>query len=55
MPRRSRWTRRTIPSRCENVDGIMTNHVGDLLAVLQESPYCDAFRLARRRERSLDG
>ena len=30
------------------VDGIMTDHIGDLLAVLQESPYREAFRLARR-------
>jgi hypothetical protein len=36
------------------VDGIMTDHIGDLLAVLQESPYRDAFRLARRRESAFE-
>jgi hypothetical protein len=32
------------------VDGIMTDHVGDLLALLQEAPYREKFRLARRSD-----
>ena len=35
------------------VDGIMTDQVSDLLALLQESPYRETFRLARRSDETL--
>jgi glycerophosphoryl diester phosphodiesterase len=47
-----RWTLNTQASMRTyldlGVDGIMTDHLDDLLALLRESPYRDAFRLARR-------
>jgi hypothetical protein len=47
-----RWTLNTQASMRTyldlGVDGIMTDHLDDLLALLRESPYRDAFRLAPR-------
>lgn len=35
------------------VDGIMTDHLSDLLALLQEAPYREKFRLARQSDASV--
>jgi glycerophosphoryl diester phosphodiesterase len=54
-----RWTLNTRASMRAyldlGVDGIMTDHLGDLLALLRESPYREAFRLAGRGDAPFAG